>query len=51
VLREECGVTNDILALDGVALRAFDRVDIGRLRLPSGMIPLTVKTLLFPTGR
>ena len=38
----------DLVGADGVALRDFDYVDIGRMRLPSGMIPLTVKSLRSP---
>jgi ethanolamine utilization protein EutA len=41
----EIGVATDLLALDGVVLRDFDWVDIGRLRLPSNTVPVTLKTL------
>lgn len=47
VLRQEMGVRNEILALDGITLRDFDYVDIGRIRMPSGMVPVTVKSLVF----
>ena len=47
ILREELNVGNDVLALDGIVLRDFDWVDIGRLRLPSNTVPVTVKTLMF----
>lgn len=47
VLRDELGVASEILVLDGLVLRDLDYVDIGRLRLPSGMVPVTVKSLQF----
>ena len=51
VLRNELGVANEILIIDGIVLRDFDFVDIGRLRLPSGMVPVTVKSLQFGDSR
>jgi ethanolamine utilization protein EutA len=49
LLGEELGVTNDIVALDGLALRDFDHVDLGRLREPSMTVPVTIKSLVFGT--
>lgn len=52
VLHEELGVASDILVIDGIVLRDFDFVDIGRVRLPSFSVPVTIKSLLFGgTGR
>ncbi len=47
VLREELGVASEALVIDGVVLRDFDYVDIGRMRLPSYSVPVTIKSLLF----
>ncbi len=47
ILRQELGVASELLIIDGIVLRDFDYVDIGRIRLPSGMVPVTVKSLLF----
>jgi ethanolamine utilization protein EutA len=47
ILREELGVTVDMLILDGVALRDFDFVDLGRVRQPSNTVPVTIKSLMF----
>ncbi len=47
LLREELGVTNPLLVVDGLSLRDFDYVDIGRLRFPSRTVPVTIKSLLF----
>ncbi|HEY1823697.1 MAG TPA: ethanolamine ammonia-lyase reactivating factor EutA [Trebonia sp.] len=47
LLREELGIENDLVVLDGVALRDFDYVDLGRVRQPSGTVPVTIKSLVF----
>lgn len=47
ILKQELRLPNEILVLDGITLRDFDYVDIGRLRMPSGMVPVTVKSLVF----
>jgi ethanolamine utilization protein EutA len=47
ILKQELGLPNELLVIDSIVLRNFDFVDIGRLRLPSGMVPVTVKTLQF----
>jgi ethanolamine utilization protein EutA len=47
MLREELGIASEVLALDGIVLRDFDFVDIGRIRMPSTMMPVTVKSLAF----
>ncbi|MPZ57357.1 MAG: recombinase [Rhizobiales bacterium] len=47
VLREEMGVASDILVIDGVTLQDFDYVDLGKIRLPSMTVPVTIKSLIF----
>jgi ethanolamine utilization protein EutA len=47
ILRDELEVTNDLLILDGVDLRDFDFVDLGRVRRPSNTVPVTIKSLVF----
>ncbi|MEU0966268.1 ethanolamine ammonia-lyase reactivating factor EutA [Streptomyces sp. NPDC005917] len=47
LLREELDVTADLFVVDGVSLRDFDYVDIGRIRLPSNTVPVTIKSLVF----
>jgi ethanolamine utilization protein EutA len=51
ILRDEAGVASEILVLDGIALSPFDFVDLGRMRLPSATVPVTIKTLVFPDER
>jgi len=50
ILREELAITNEVLVIDGVRLRDFDHVDLGRIRLPSGRVPVTIKSLRFGTA-
>jgi ethanolamine utilization protein EutA len=47
ILCDELGVDVDMLILDGVALRDFDFVDLGRVRQPSNTVPITIKSLVF----
>jgi ethanolamine utilization protein EutA len=47
ILKQELKLPNEILVLDGITLRDFDYVDIGRIRMPSAMVPVTVKSLVF----
>ena len=49
ILKEELALTAEILVVDGVTLHAFDHVDLGRIRLPSGRVPVTIKSLRFGT--
>jgi len=51
ILKEELGVSVPVLVIDGLVLRDFDYVDIGRVRLPSFTVPVTIKSLLFATGK
>jgi ethanolamine utilization protein EutA len=47
ILREEQEVMSDILVIDGVTLWDFDYIDLGRIRLPSRTVPVTIKSLVF----
>ena len=47
ILREEMGVSSEILVIDGVVLQDFDYIDLGRMRMPSQTVPVTVKSLVF----
>lgn len=46
-LKEDHGLSNDVLSIDGIILRDFDFVDIGRVLEPSGTVPVTIKSLVF----
>ena len=47
ILRDEFDVQSEILAIDGVVLWDFDFIDLGRIRLPSNTVPVTIKSLVF----
>jgi ethanolamine utilization protein EutA len=47
ILREELNVKSEILCIDGVVLWDFDYIDLGRIRLPSMTVPVTIKSLVF----
>jgi ethanolamine utilization protein EutA len=47
VLHEDCGVMSEILCIDGVVLMDFDYIDLGRVRVPSYTVPVTIKSLVF----
>jgi ethanolamine utilization protein EutA len=47
IMREELGVTSEILVIDGVVLWDFDYIDLGKIRLPSRTVPVTIKSLVF----
>jgi ethanolamine utilization protein EutA len=47
IMRDEMKLDNDLAILDGLSLRDFDYIDLGKIRLPSYTVPVTVKSLLF----
>jgi ethanolamine utilization protein EutA len=47
ILRQELGLNNDVLCIDGITLRDFDFIDLGRVLEPSGTVPVTIKSLVF----
>jgi ethanolamine utilization protein EutA len=47
ILKQEFGLKNDVLAIDGVTLHDFDFIDLGRILAPSGTVPVTIKSLVF----
>src|SRR5262245_15684337 len=47
ILRDEMGVASELLVIDGVVLWDFDYIDLGRIRMPSYTVPVTIKSLVF----
>ena len=47
LFRQEWRVRSEVLVIDGVALRDFDYIDLGRVRMPSFTVPVTIKSLVF----
>ena len=49
ILKDECHVTRDIIAIDGIEVGDLDYIDIGECLGITEVIPVTVKSLMFPT--
>jgi ethanolamine utilization protein EutA len=47
ILRDELHVDSEMLVIDGVVLWDFDYIDLGRIRMPSYTVPVTIKSLVF----
>lgn len=47
ILADELGVDVELMVIDGVVLRDFDYIDLGKIRLPSRTVPVTIKSLVF----
>src|SRR5919197_329450 len=47
IRKEDFRLTSEVLVIDGIALRDFDYIDLGRIRMPSGTVPVTIKSLVF----
>ncbi len=47
LLKEEWQLSSEVLVIDGVSLWDFDYVDLGRVRMPSHTVPVTIKSLVF----
>jgi ethanolamine utilization protein EutA len=46
--REELKLKNPIVSIDGLELKEFDYIDIGRMLESSGAVPVVIKSLIFP---
>lgn len=51
ILVDELHVARPVISIDGVKLQELDYVDIGKLVAPANVVPLVIKSLLFPAGR
>ena len=47
ILKEELGVTRDVIAIDGIEVGDLDYIDIGKPMGNTEVIPVTVKSLMF----
>jgi ethanolamine utilization protein EutA len=47
ILRDELQVASELLVIDGIVLWDFDYIDLGRIRMPSFTVPVTIKSLVF----
>ena len=48
--REELGLENAIVSIDGLELKEFDYIDIGAMIDNSGAVPVVIKSLVFPAS-
>ena len=47
IIRHEVAPGADVIAIDGVALKQFDYVDVGRMIDVTNVVPIIIKSLLF----
>jgi ethanolamine utilization protein EutA len=47
LLRDDPRVASEVLVIDGITLWGFDFIDLGRIRMPSLTVPVTIKSLVF----
>ena len=50
ILHEELGLVGAVVCIDGIALRELDFVDVGEWLNPPGVVPVVIKSLLFPAA-
>jgi ethanolamine utilization protein EutA (predicted chaperonin) len=48
IVRDEFKVKNDIISIDTIGLKEFDYIDIGEVIYPAHVVPVVVKSLVFP---
>lgn len=48
ILTDELGIDTGVVAVDGLELSALDYIDIGERILPANVVPVVVKSLVFP---
>jgi len=51
ILVDELKVLRPVISIDGVKLQELDYVDIGEMVEPANVVPIVIKSLLFPAGR
>jgi ethanolamine utilization protein EutA len=47
--RQEEGLRNPLISIDGIELSEFDFIDIGEVLRATGAVPVVIKSLLFPS--
>ena len=50
ILHQELGLLGAVVCIDGIALRELDFVDVGEWLTPPGVVPVVIKSLLFPAA-
>lgn len=49
ILEEDFAVNADLVSIDGLQLLELDYIDVGEVLQPSGVVPVVVKSLAFPS--
>jgi len=47
LIKDDPRVSSEVLVIDGITLWGFDFIDMGRIRMPSLTVPVTIKSLVF----
>ncbi len=50
ILHDELGLVGALVSIDGISLRELDFVDVGEWLDPPGVVPVVIKSLLFPAS-
>jgi ethanolamine utilization protein EutA (predicted chaperonin) len=48
ILEHEIALGRPVVSIDGIQLREFDFVDVGEVMRPADVVPVVIKSLLFP---
>jgi ethanolamine utilization protein EutA len=48
IIREEFAPETEVISIDGIELQEFDYIDIGAMLYPAQVVPVVVKSLVFP---
>ena len=48
ILEHDLALGREVVSIDGIRLREFDFVDIGEMIRPADVVPVVIKSLLFP---
>ncbi|HEX7403560.1 MAG TPA: ethanolamine ammonia-lyase reactivating factor EutA, partial [Usitatibacter sp.] len=48
ILEHDLAIGRPLVSIDGIALKEFDFVDIGEMIRPADVVPVVIKSLLFP---
>ena len=47
-ISKDIGISNPVVSIDNLFLQEFDYIDIGEMIYPARVVPVVVKSLLFP---
>jgi ethanolamine utilization protein EutA len=48
IITKDMGITNPVISIDNLELQEFDYIDIGEMIYPARVVPVVVKSLVFP---